>query len=248
MNIEKPTANDLPALKALWAEAFGDTEEFISLFFTRGFAPERCRCIKKDGILAALYWFDCPWMGKKLAYIYGVATRKDARGNGLCAALMENTHQHLKESGYAGAVLVPAKADLRTYYRRFGYENCGGVKEITATATAPVSVQPVSTEAYSAMRQTLLPEKGVALQGEMLTFFSHLAAFYAGDGFLFAAAWEDGKLRLPELLGHCPDLGGIAAALNADSVTCRVPGETEFAMYLPFDGTEAPGYFGIALD
>lgn len=240
---------DTAQLQSLWAEAFGDDTGFISAFFSTGFSPDRCRCVEANGVAAVLYWFDCLWQGKKLAYLYGIATRKDLRGQGLCKALMEDTHRYLKEQGYAGCVLVPAQESLRQYYRRFGYADFGGIREMTVSATTPVPVRSVDTEEYAALRQGCLPAGGVEFGGDMLTFFSKLAKFYAGDGFVFAVSQENGKWILPELLGECSDFGGVAAALGTESVVVRTPGDTPFAMYLSLeDERERPTYFGIALD
>ena len=100
MIINQPQSSHIPALRQLWKQAFGDPDAFLDGFFETGFSPDRCRCIMLDQqILAALYWFDCTWNGKKIAYLYAVATDLQYRGNGLCRALMENTHLHLKFLG-----------------------------------------------------------------------------------------------------------------------------------------------------
>ena len=72
MNIDYPSPDQLDGLQALWQEAFGDDDAFVEQFYTYGFAPDRCRCLTVDGqIAAALYWFDCSYQGKPLAYLYG---------------------------------------------------------------------------------------------------------------------------------------------------------------------------------
>ena len=247
MIIKQPATTDIPALRDLWQQAFGDTDGFLDIFFSTGFSFDRCRCLTVNGILASgLYWFDCALGNEKLAYIYAVATGEAFQRQGLCAALMEDTHQHLKDSGYDGAILVPGTEDLRRYYRRFGYANFGGISETKVSAAKPLPIRPVSAEEYAALRQKYLPSGGVELKGEMLTFFSKLARFYAGDGFVFAA--EENRV-IPELLGDCPDIGGIAAALGVTEMTVRTQGATPFAMYLPLEESQkAPAYFGIALD
>ena len=59
MTINAPIPRQIPQLKALWQQAFGDTAAFIDNFFATGFAPVRCRCLTLDGdVAAALYWFD----------------------------------------------------------------------------------------------------------------------------------------------------------------------------------------------
>ena len=126
MNIDQPQTRDLPGLRQLWQEAFGDGDAFLDAFFQTGFAPSRCRCLYFSGDLAAaLYWFDCTWENKKVAYLYAVATKKAYRGRGLCTALMEDTHRHLQDLGYHGAALVPGNEKLFTLYEKMGYHQTG---------------------------------------------------------------------------------------------------------------------------
>jgi len=100
MIIDKPTPSQLPALRALWKQAFGDPDDFLDCFYRVAFSPERCRCVIKGGSLAAvLYWFDCGWEGKRLAYLYAVATDTAFRGQGLCRELFANTPD-AKSRGY----------------------------------------------------------------------------------------------------------------------------------------------------
>ena len=239
MNIDKPTAGDLPALQNLWRQAFGDTEDFIACFFSQGFSPDRCRRIKKDGVLAALYWFDCAWQGKKLAYIYGVATREDARGQGLCAALMKDTHEHLKNLGYTGAILVPAKDSLRNYYRRLGYVDFGGVETRQSSAAGLIAKsRPIDRQKYACLRRQYLPEGGVAQEGTLLDFFAAFAKFYAGSDFVLAITENQAEL-----------LGNPTVIPEGSDLSLRMPGSTPFAMYSPFgEEKNMPTCFGFALD
>ena len=55
MIIEHPGKKDIPKLRALWQEAFSDTDAFLDLFFTQIFAPERSLAVKEgETLLAAL--------------------------------------------------------------------------------------------------------------------------------------------------------------------------------------------------
>ena len=47
MIFESPDRGRIPALRALWKEAFGDTDLFLDGFFEYGFSPNRCRCVVK---------------------------------------------------------------------------------------------------------------------------------------------------------------------------------------------------------
>ena len=44
MEIDRPRPGSEPGLQALWQAAFGDSENWIRLFFSRVYRPERCRC------------------------------------------------------------------------------------------------------------------------------------------------------------------------------------------------------------
>ena len=45
MSVTYPNENLIPGLRNLWKKAFGDTDEFLDLFFSTAYAPGRCRCI-----------------------------------------------------------------------------------------------------------------------------------------------------------------------------------------------------------
>lgn len=225
-SIDAPKPADIPALRSLWKEAFGDTDAFLDTFARTAYSPARCRCVTVDGdVAAALYWFDCTHADRRIAYLYAVATARAHRGQGLCRALMEDTHRHLTEQGYAGAMLVPGSASLFDFYARMGYRTCTAVREITCTASpsdgrAPTAVlRPMST-------------------------------FYAGDGFLLAARTEGNTVRGIELLGDTTAAPHIVRALGCETGTFRTPGnENPFAMFFPLqDGVPAPAYFGLAFD
>ena len=242
MNLNHPTAAHVPALRQLWKEAFGDTDNFLDKFFGIAFAPERCLCATVGCEIAAMaYWFDC----KEYAYIYAVATAEKHRGKGICHALMEKIHQILTSRGYAGCILVPGEESLRVFYRGMGYENCGGVREFDAEAGAPLPLRKLDLAEYAALRRQYLPEGGVVQEGVNLDFLASWASFYEGEKALVAAIWEDGKLLVLELLGDVQSAAGIAAALGAETGWFRAPGETPFAMHRPLNQPTAPKYFGF---
>ncbi len=244
MRIDYPTAGDIPALSRLWTQAFDD-QDYQPLFFSAGFSPYRCRCIKENGeIRAMLYWFPCCCRKQKLAYIYAVATDIAARGKGLCSALMTDTHTLLKRLGYHGCVLVPADDKLRQFYRRFGYEDFGGICEKTATPADTAAVfSPITAEEYAARRKEFLPDGYIQQEGVNLIFLEKLGKFYGGEDFIFFLQSD----FAPEILGSA-DPAAIAKTLNLEKLTYRAPGDDPFAMCLSFDGESLPAYFGFAFD
>ena len=253
MIIETPRDTHVPPLRSLWKEAFGDTDAFLDIFFSTAFSPARCRCVTENGrVLAALYWFDCYCRGARMAYLYAVATAVSHRGQGLCAALMADTHKHLASLGYTGALLVPGEASLFTFYKKSGYGVCGGVKEFSCAASEKsVTLSSIDTEKYADLRRKYLPEGGVIQEGENLKFLAKQASLYMGDGFLLAARREGDNLRGLELLGDPQNAPAIVRALGCASGHFRTVGDQKsFAMYRPLvdPPLSAPTYFGLAFD
>lgn len=236
-------------LRRLWQQAFGDSDAFLDNFFRTGYAAGRCRYLAAEGrVTAMLYWFDCTLGGRKLAYLYAIATDKAWQNQGLCRKLMSQTHDHLRASGYAGALLVPGDPSLFSLYEKIGYRTCSFVTETTCTAGTPTMLQPLDVREYAALRRQYLPDKGVVQEGATLDFLSCFAQFYQGNGFVLAATAESGHGVIHELLGSA-DPCSVIAALGAVQGRVRTPGpDKPFAMFYSLDGSPAPAYFGLALD
>lgn len=253
MIIDAPKPSHRMALRALWQEAFGDTDAFLDAFEKTAFSPERCRCIwEGDEILAALYWFDVTWGGKRLAYLYAVATARAHRGKGLCRTLMENTHAHLAAKGYTGVLLVPGEPHLFAFYEKLGYRACSHIGELSCRASAEKTpLRPIGAEEYAALRHELLPQNGVLQEKENVSFLQTMASFYAGADFVLAAQREGDTLRGVELLGDTTKAPAILASLGCAEGKFRIPsGDKPFAMYYPLRKAALPSpiYFGLAFD
>ncbi len=249
MNIDYPTREQIPALRTLWKQAFGDTDAFLDLFFSTAYAPRRCRCTNAQGqTVAALYWFDCTADGEKFAYLYAVATDPAFRGQGLCRRLMDDTHRLLKEQGYAGTVLVPGEPELFAMYEKMGYTDLSGAGNFSVSTGSPISLRQVTAEEYAAARRALLPPGSIVQEGENLRFLGSYAKLYAGNGFVLAGITEGTHLYCTELLGDRTAAPGIVSALGMQTGTFRTPGEDRFSMYHPLKDIPAPRYFGLAFD
>lgn len=251
MIIKSPTAQDLPALRRLWQQAFGDPDSFVDRFFTKGFSAARCRCLwENKQPAAALYWFDCSYKAQKLAYIYGVATDTAFRRKGFCHQLMKDTLQHLSALGYAGAVLVPAGEALRAFYGKMGFYNFGGIREFTCVQGGQsVVLRKIAAKEYAALREDFLPAGSVLQEGAAMDFLSTYADFYAGDNILFSLYREEESAFIAEFLGDVSLVASVLQALNIPQGRFRVPGSDPFAMYYPLtDPFQIPAYFGHALD
>lgn len=241
----------LSQLRQLWQEAFGDSEETIKDFFATGFCPDRYHYIcHGDTPVSALYWFDCQLEGQKIAYIYALATRKSHRGQGLAHRLMAETHEILKEQGYAGSVLVPAEG-LSPFYAEIGYRTVGYIHPFICQAGGePVALREIDTDEFARLRRKYLPAGGVLQEGPALDWLHTYAKFYAGEDFLFSAATEGDTLLVQEFLGNTAPAQGILVTLGLTSGRFRTPGTgQDFAMFLPLTpDCPTPSYFGLALD
>lgn len=246
-----PAPSQISGLRNLWQEAFGDDDAFLDSFFSTGFSPKRCRGIfGGDTATAALYWFDCRWNGKPVAYIYAVATAKAFQGQGLCRALMEETHKLLAELGYHGAVLVPGSDSLFKMYQGMGYRSMPGIREFSCEAShSPAAVRKIAKDEYAALRRQLLPSGGILQEEENLDFLQEMLTLWAGENCVFCAREEDGHLTVPELLGDAAP-GDIVAAFGCKKGTFRAPnGQQPFAMYRRLtEDNQIPEYFGLAFD
>ena len=256
VKVDESTEAQITQLRKLWKEAFGDSEEFLDIFYRTGFHPSRCRCVTMGGkVVAALYWFDCSRNNalptKRIAYIYAVATLEEYRGQGLCHKLMQDTLNHLREAGYEGAILVPAGEELSRFYHHMGYEPCTFVNEFECIGQEMnISVRTIEKEEYATLRRKFLPEGGMIQEHENMDFLETMANFYTGEDFLLAAYDEEGTLRGIELLGDAHKAPGILHALGYKEGQFRSPGDqTSFAMYFSFtEKAEIPSYFGLAFD
>lgn len=250
MEIENPRKSDIPALRNLWKQAFGDSDDFLDGFFATGYSPERCRCLKIQGQLgAAVYWFDASCRGQRVAYLYALATESRLRNRGLAGALIKDTHEHLRMKGYQGAILVPGESGLRPFYQKLGYENCGGVEILSVQAgEIPGFVREIETETYARLRRRYLPQGGVVHQGVSLDYLATFTQFYAGKDFVLAARQEGKNLLGLELLGNPQAAPGILRALGHPGGTFQIPGKAPFAMWHPLtNNAQPPTYFGLNL-
>ncbi len=251
MNARHPSESEIPALRSLWKEAFGDPDVYLDSFFRFAFARERCLCLEDCGrIAAALYWFDCSLRAKKIAYLYAVAVPQTYRGQGLCRRLMEETHGHLNGRGYGAAILVPGSASLFELYGHLGYHTCSAVDEFRCSAAeSGIPVRKIGRYPFAVLRRKFLPEGSVIQEKENLDFLADQYELFAGENFLIAAQRKNGTLHAAEFLGDPVIIPQILRTLDCSQGEFRTPGNTRaFTMYYPLQKDDMPNYFGLAFD
>lgn len=249
MIIDNPNPGHIPALRRLWQQAFGDSDALLDSFFETGFSCDRCRCVYFEGEpVAAVYFFDCQWQEKKLAYLYALAVEQGQRKQGLSRLLLADTHALLQQMGYQGAVMEPATEKLTEYYCRLGYRVFGGRQELRCAAgDSPVPCNQLGELGYEQARRTLLPESGISQEGAFTAFLHTQADFYGGDGFVAAVSREN--RAVVEYLGDHQMLPGFLKEIEVENAAVRLPGGAPNAVYLDFFGSgEIPTYFGLPMD
>lgn len=246
-----PTAEQIPTLKKLWHEAFGDDYGFINKFFDTAYSAERAMCVTADGeCVAALYWFDCECGKSKTAYIYAVATAEKYRSMGLCKKLMEHTHKHLLRDGYKTAVLVPGESTLFDFYAKLGYETFGYINEQKYfKGTQKINIKKADANEYAKIRKIHLPEGGIVQENENLDFLANDSFFLYGSDFVVAAREESGTFFGIEFLGNTEKIPSLLNTLGYDSAVVRTVGKSrKFAMCYKLSDGDMPKYFGLAFD
>lgn len=251
------TRRDIPALRELWKEAFGDSDAYLDTFYDLGFGTHRCRlALEGEELLGALYWFPCSCRGQEMAYIYAVATYVKARGRGVATTLLQDTWSHLESQGCHATILVPGTGDLVRFYAKMGYRPCSPQGRLRAQAQGPACVlKAVSPRRYGELRRAMLPPDAVVQEDCNLDFLATQAKLYAGKDLLLAALpREDGTLLALELLSRDPVklAPAILKTLGYREGIFRVPYEKgrPFALFKPLSGWEgeAPGYFAFAFE
>ena len=219
----------LPAMMRLWQDTFGDSDAFVRLFFTRVYRPQNALTLSRDGRLAAMLHI-VPYrlrVGRRTlpaAYICGVSTRPEARGQGLMTALMRRALRTMRRRGFALTTLIPAEPWLFDVYARLGYvhpiQTCD---ERIATADLPlappdVRIAPCTDARFYAAFDRLERCRPCAILHTARDFDTIrldcesdggrvLVALADGRpaGFLFEAPEEGGVVRVKELLAEDAD-------------------------------------------
>jgi predicted acetyltransferase len=110
----------------LWRLSFGDSEDFIRLYFDRAYREENILTVCENGrVVSALqiqpYTMSYCGTVVPVAYVCGVCTLPSERGKGRMSRLMLQARDVMGERGYALAALIPASESLFDLYARFGY-------------------------------------------------------------------------------------------------------------------------------
>ena len=125
-------------------------EAFISLYFDRVYKDENAMTIEKDGkIVSALQIvpYTMTYLGTEIsvAYISGVCTAPEERGQGLMRQLLQETFEEMERREVAISALIPADPWLFDYYREQGYTEAFDYSvETYIRPNTPVQLQKIT--------------------------------------------------------------------------------------------------------
>lgn len=133
--------------RALWRKVFQDSEDFMDLYFEEKYTDDSNIFFRHDGqIFSAAQAFPYRFqMGGHVLpsiYISGLMTDPVYRNQGLAAQVMHYAHRRAFERGVIFSFLIPAKDQLRDFYRH----NIHGNYE-DATARKVVKIKPTGIDA-----------------------------------------------------------------------------------------------------
>ena len=194
--------SDLPAITALWGEAFGDGPEAVSFFF-ESFPDCLSYVAEAHGEIAAMVHALPQVLSPDIpaAYVYAVATAKAHRGKGLCRALMAFAETDLKQRGFHCCVLTPGEPSLFRFYEKQGY-----VVAFTRTRTVFPGGEPISAADYVRLRAQILTVPHMVYDLRTLEYAAKVygLTFYRTAAGIAAAGEHYTAEVLPEDAGGAP--------------------------------------------
>jgi predicted acetyltransferase len=126
--IDYPLLSDEDDLKAIWKQVFGDSDEFIDLFFRNRYSVDSALVYRQAGRITSMIFFpgyDFKYGENygRLGYICGAATLPDFRGRGIMSELIAGAFDEMRSRGDEFSALIPASDSLYAYYAKFGYQD-----------------------------------------------------------------------------------------------------------------------------
>ena len=116
----------LRSVRDLWKECFGDSDEFLDIYFSRVYSPQVDYSVELDArVVSALqcipYNMLCGGSECSTAYLSGVCTAREYRRRGLAGRLVEQATRDMRSRGCVFGFLIPSGRNVLPFYRAYGY-------------------------------------------------------------------------------------------------------------------------------
>ena len=139
---------DIGAAKALWKQAFGDSDAFIDTYFRNKILPGQSLGLFDGGLISVVHMlpFTVCIQGRNLptSFIAGAATARDRRGEGHMRTLLFESLKLMRKRGILMTHLYPFR---HSFYENFGWATYSYVHKKTMTkANAHIAADVVETD------------------------------------------------------------------------------------------------------
>ncbi len=154
MDIRLLDGVDIGAAKALWKQAFGDSDAFIDTYFHNKILPGQSLGMFDGGLVSVVHMlpFTIRVQGTDLptAFIAGAATARDRRGEGHMRTLLFESLKLMRDRGILMTHLYPFK---HSFYENFGWATYSYIYKKTLTqADAHAAADVVETDNAAVLR------------------------------------------------------------------------------------------------
>lgn len=116
-----------PLVRRMWKTCFGDTEEFMDIYFSRKYRAENTLVYLVDNIPVAslqMLPYEITFYGETIpfAYLAGLCTLPAYRKKGYMEQLIGEAHRIIAARQIPLAILIPAEKWLYGFYEKYGYQ------------------------------------------------------------------------------------------------------------------------------
>lgn len=265
VNINEYRHEDIPSLKRLWTETFGDVPELVDRFFELLPSMGTGLVAESGGeLLGAAYVLDaelwCPEkLPVKLGYIYAVAVEPSARSNGIGAKLVAACERYCWENGIEICTTLPAEESLYAWYERVGGFQAATrcMYETVFPSDRAAEINPLFADEYAFKRADILRGKNyVNLNYGYMLFQEALCKTYGGglfecNGGIACGYVDNGVLMVKEALNDTPEfIPALCRRLGAKSALVRRPDRYGTAFIAAYEAKDFPRdtVWNLALD
>lgn len=246
LEIKAYSAEDIPALRALWLECFEDEPMLVDSFFellpTMG---SGLAAFCEGSIAGAAYVLDAELkihgkITEKLGYIYAVGVTEQKRSQGIGEKLVKACKAHCHERGIELVCTLPASASLYKWYEKTGNLFAAGYcrYEYFPAGRFVPGIEEISPREYAERRERILSEKNYvnlspgALEFQGKLFKTYSGGFYAYRDGIACGYAEGDELLIKELLNDVPGfIPALCTKLGSKRASVRL-GSSEGDPYI----------------
>lgn len=115
-----------PLVRCMWKTCFGDTDEYMDIYFSKKYKNENTLIYFEQGEAVAslqMLPYTITFYGEviPLAYLAGLCTLPEHRQKGYMEQLIREAHRVIEERNIPLSILIPAEEWLYGFYAKYGY-------------------------------------------------------------------------------------------------------------------------------